>query len=357
MRRWILEGFFLLLLIALTAAFFRVLAPFLLDAFFAMVFVSLSWGILLFYERNLKVNRRVAAFLATLTDFFLVVIPLGLLATLFSIKTLGGIRTAVLAWPRTISQLSVQDVIAWLQSQPVIGQVATLVQSDLEAVISQAVDFLSRTAARFASRSVTGLSSLLFHLFILLFLMFFLFRDGQELNRRIRNLLPLSDEEAEGLLSDLRSTTAATLISTLLIGLIEGLLGGLLFVIFGLPSPLLFALLMALISMVPLVGTNLVLAPTGIVLLLQGRVAAGVVIIAMGLAGVAITQNIIKPKLLGDRSGLHPALALLAILGGIAWLGLVGFVIGPLLVSLFIVIWEQFGRRYRTALDSRNSGA
>jgi predicted PurR-regulated permease PerM len=111
---------------------------------------------------------------------------------------------------------------------------------------------------------------------------------------------------------------------------------------------------MAVISMVPLVGTNLILVPAGTVLILQGRVVAGLVIILVGLAGVAVTQNIIKPKLLGDRSGLHPALALLAILGGIAWLGIVGFVIGPLLVSLFIVIWEQFGRRYRSALDSRN---
>ena len=63
--------------------------------------------------------------------------------------------------------------------------------------------------------------------------------------------------------------------------------------------------------------------------------------IALGMAGVAITQNLIKPKLLGNRSGLHPALALLATIGGIMWLGLIGFLVGPLLASLFIVVWQQ----------------
>ena len=67
--------------------------------------------------------------------------------------------------------------------------------------------------------------------------------------------------------------------------------------------------------------------------------------ILLGLGGVAITQNVVKPKLLGDRTGLNPALALLATIGGIAWLGLIGFLVGPLLASLFIVVWQQFGKR------------
>ena len=355
MRRWILEGFFLVVLIGLTVAFFRVLAPFLLDVFFAMAFVSMSWPLLKFYEARFKVKRRAAALLVTLTDALLVLIPLGLLTAVFSIKTFGGIRTAVEGWPATISDLSTADVIAWLESIPVIGALASLVQSDLAALITDAVDFGSRTAARMVSRSVTSISATVFHLFILLFLMFFLFKDGQKLEARIRDLLPLSDDETAGLLTELRNTTAAALTSTVLVAFFEGLLGGLLFVIFGLPSPLLFASLMAVVSLIPLVGTNLVLVPAGVILILQGRLAAGIIIIAVGLAGAAVTQNIIKPKLLGDRSGLHPALALLAILGGIAWLGIMGFVIGPLLISLFIVIWDQFGRRYRTALESRNA--
>ena len=97
-----------------------------------------------------------------------------------------------------------------------------------------------------------------------------------------------------------------------------------------------------------------VLVPAGAILIVTGRVFSGITVIALGLAGVAITQNLIKPKLLGDRSGLNPALALLATIGGIMWLGLIGFLVGPLLASLFIVVWRQFGKRYQAELSTKD---
>jgi predicted PurR-regulated permease PerM len=108
------------------------------------------------------------------------------------------------------------------------------------------------------------------------------------------------------------------------------------------------------LSMIPLIGTNIVLIPTGLITLFSGRPAAGLIIMITGAVGVAITQNVVKPKLLGDRTGLHPALALLATIGGIAWLGLIGFLVGPVLAALFIVVWRQFARRYRKLLDGKN---
>lgn len=354
MRCWILEVFFLALVAALTVAFFRVVAPFLLDLFFAMLFVSLSWPLLRFYRQRLCLSPGWAAFGATASDLLAVALPAAALAAVFSVNAVGGLRALVSSWPGRISEVTPERAIAWVEGLPLVGSLAKLASADLTQLVREAVDFASRVAGRLARQSVTGLSTLLFHLFITVLLMYSLFRDGESLPGRIRTLLPFSDEEAGELLSELRGTAAATLVSTLLVGLMEGLLGGLLFLVFGLPSPLLFALLMMVISMVPLVGTNLVLVPAGAVLILQGRVAAGIVIITAGVAGVAVTQNVIKPRLLGGRTGLHPALALLSILGGIAWLGVAGFVIGPLVVALTLVIWAQFGKRYRTALDARN---
>ena len=354
MRNRILEGFFLLLLAALTIGFFRVVAPFLMDIFFAMILVSMSWPLMEFYNRHLGSKRGLAALAALVTDVLIVALPVGGLTTLFSIKTAGGIRDAISAWPERFSNFTAADVLSWLESLPVLGKAAKLFEANITNLLGEAFAFTSRFAADIASRSLAGFSAFVFHLFMLLFLMYFLFKDGDVLHKRVRQLLPLADADAEQLLLELKNTTTATLVSTLIIGLIEGALGGVLFLIFGLPSPLFFALLMVVISIIPLLGTNLVLLPAGIILLINGRIFADIVIIAVGLVGVAATQNVVKPKLLGGRSGLHPALALLGILGGIAWLGLVGFVIGPLLVSLFIVIWDQFGKRYKTMLRNRN---
>lgn len=109
------------------------------------------------------------------------------------------------------------------------------------------------------------------------------------------------------------------------------------------------------LSMIPLIGTNLVLIPAGALTILAGRPVAGILIIVAGAVGVAITQNVIKPQLLGERSGLHPALALLSTIGGIAWLGLIGFLVGPVLAALFVVVWRQFAQRYRRLLEGKNA--
>jgi predicted PurR-regulated permease PerM len=149
--------------------------------------------------------------------------------------------------------------------------------------------------------------------------------------------------------------TSATMVSTLIIGIIEGLFGGILFLIFGLPSPVLWGVVMLIVSMIPLVGTNVIIVPAGIVMIASGRYFAGIVIIILGLVGITLSQNLLKPKLLGNRSGLHPALVLISTLGAIIWIGVIGFLVGPLMASLFIVVWNQFGFKYREELDSRNS--
>jgi predicted PurR-regulated permease PerM len=134
----------------------------------------------------------------------------------------------------------------------------------------------------------------------------------------------------------------------------EGALATALFAVFRLPSPFLWGIIVMVLSMIPLIGTNLVLFPAGILTIVSGRPFAGLAILVAGTVGVFFTQNVVKPKLLGDRSGLNPALALLATVGGIAWLGIIGFLIGPVLASLFIVVWRQFALRYKTLLAGKD---
>jgi len=118
------------------------------------------------------------------------------------------------------------------------------------------------------------------------------------------------------------------------------------FLAFGLPAPFLWGMIMIVFSMVPLFGTNFVLVPASIILALSGRLVAGMLMLGISLAVVSFSQNLVKPILLGDSSGMHPALVLLATLGGIAWLGIAGFILGPVIASQFIVAWRLFSRYY-----------
>lgn len=351
-RRWVLEGFFLLMVVGLTAAFFRVMAPFLLDIAFAMVLAAVVWPALRWLERRIAVRRPLAALLTVLGALAAVALPVAFVAALLSLRTAGGIRAAVAAWPHAIARLSVGDLLAWARTLPVIGPVVGMMEPEIDRALRQAVEAGSAAAARFARQILSGLAAGIVHTALTFFLLYFLLKDGETLMARVRRLLPLSHREADELFADVRNTAGATLASTLVVGVMEGTFGGLLFLVFGLPSPLLFAMVMTVMSILPYLGTNGILVPAGILQIALGRPAAGAAIIAGGIAWVTFTQNVVKARLVGGRTGLNPALALLSILGGIAWLGVAGFVIGPLVVSVFIVIWDQFGRRYRVALQA-----
>jgi len=189
------------------------------------------------------------------------------------------------------------------------------------------------------------------------FILFFVFIDGPKMIDRIKELIPLGDKDTDELISEMGNMTKATIVSTLIIGLIEGVYGGLLFIIFRLPSPMLWGIIILFMSLIPIIGANVIIIPAGIITIISGRYVAGIIIICLGIAGILVTQNIIKPKLLGGRSGLHPMLILLSTLGGIAWLGIIGFLIGPMIAALFIVIWNQFGMRFKDELQSKHESS
>ncbi len=351
-RKWILEGFFLLIVVGLTAAFFRVMAPFLLDIVFSMVLAALVWPALRWLEQRMTIRRRLAALLTVAGALAAVVLPFAAVAALLSLSDVGGIRAAVAGWPQAVARLSFQDVLAWARSLPIVGPVVVVAEPEIVRVLQDALQAMSAAAGHLAGQILSGVTAAVLHTVLVFFLLYFILKDGEGLMARVRGLLPLSRHEADELFAGVRNTVGATFASTLVVGVIEGTFGGLLFLLFGLPSPLLFALVMIVFSILPFFGANGILVPAGIIQIATGRPAAGAAIILAGVGGVAITQNVIKPRLVGERTGLNPAVALLSILGGIAWLGVSGFVIGPLVVSVFSVIWDQFGRRYRAALDS-----
>jgi len=352
----VIEIFFLVLLVAFTYWFYRVLEPFVL-----IIFLALMFTIVLFprYERltaRLGGRRGIAAGIVVLLFFVIVAIPATVIGILVYAEAVAGYGAFAQRLPQLVASLREVSIQDWLAGLPIIGQYADVLQaSDLADIVRNAFSTTSNFILATTQRSFVSVSAAFGSFVLLLLVMFFMFYGGRELVTGIYNVLPIPNRELREIADDARRTTSATLISTFFIGVIEGTYGGVLFVIFRLPSPVIWGTVIMVLSMIPLIGTNLVLVPAGIILIVTGRLFAGITMIVLGLGGVAITQNVVKPKLLGDRSGLNPALALLATIGGIAWLGLIGFLVGPLLASLFIVVWKQFGKRYRTELDLKDT--
>jgi len=352
----VIEIFFLLIVVSLTYGFFLVMRPFILDIFLAAVFTSVLFPFFTRVSRRVGGRTGLASFLVVALVFFVVAVPASFIGILVYSEAISGYNAVIAQAPQLAARLSDITLLDWAGDIPIVGEYLQEIESvELSETFRDAVRAGSNFVLTATQRSFVSASSALINFIVILLLMFFFFQTGRQLLMSVYNVVPMPNRELREIAQETRRTTTATLISTLLIGIMEGLYGAVLFLIFGLPSAFLWGVIIMVLSMIPLIGTNLVLVPAGIILIAAGRVFSGLAMIVLGLGGVAVTQNVIKPKLLGDRSGLHPALALLSTIGGIAWLGLIGFLVGPLIASLFLVIWQQFAIRYRHELKDRDT--
>lgn len=168
-------------------------------------------------------------------------------------------------------------------------------------------------------------------------------------------LSPLKNEHERLLAEKFISISRATIKGTLVVGAIQGLLGGLAFWIVGVPSPAIWGLLMILFSIIPLVGSALVWLPAAIILLLMGQVWQGIFLLVVGFGVISLVDNILRPKLVGKDTQMHPLMIFFATLGGISLFGLPGFIIGPIVVSLFLALGEIYSIEFKSQLAEYNS--
>ncbi len=172
-----------------------------------------------------------------------------------------------------------------------------------------------------------------------LYVTFFLMRDGGKVGPAILQALPLEGSVTERLADKFISIVRATIKGSVVVGIVQGTLGAITFWIVGMPSVVLFGLLMAIASMLPAVGAGLVWVPAAIWLLATGQIWQAVVVVGSGLAIIGMADNALRPILVGRDTGIPDWIILVTTLGGIATLGLAGIVLGPLVAGLFLAAW------------------
>lgn len=178
--------------------------------------------------------------------------------------------------------------------------------------------------------------------FIMLYLLFFFLRDGAELARQVRAAVPLEEQQKRRLQLKFNRVVRATVKGNLLVAITQGVLGGLIFWFLDIPSVLLWAVLMAFLSLLPAVGAGIVWAPVAAFFLFTGAIWQGVVLGLFGVFVIGLVDNVLRPILVGKDTKMPDYLILISTLGGLAVFGLNGFVIGPLIAALFMSSWDIF---------------
>jgi len=183
----------------------------------------------------------------------------------------------------------------------------------------------------------------------MIFLIFFMLRDGEPIIKKIKGIIPLKNHHQNKIIKRFGSVTRAVVYGHFITALIQGMVGVLGLYIFGVKSPLVWGIIMLIACMIPFIGAPVVWFPLGVLKLIEGLTTnttsttiRGIGLLVYGFFIVASIDNLIKPKIIGDKAKIHPAIILLGVLGGLATFGVIGIVVGPLILSLFLTFAEIY---------------
>ncbi|WP_201451561.1 AI-2E family transporter [Hydrogenophaga sp. BPS33] len=328
------------LLVAATVAFVWILLPFygtiLWGAIIALLFTPLyRWLLPRMGER-----RNLAALTTLAAAIVVVVMPAVLVASSLAREAsqlYARIESGELKPAQTLRHMfdALPDWLTDLLARFGLGNFE-LLQRKLAQILTQGSQFIATQTLNFGQ----DLLGLVVGLFIALYLAYFLVRDGGALVRSIRMAIPLPPEDKQELLQQMGTVLRATVKGNLVVAVVQGALGGLAFWALGINAALLWAVLMAVLSLLPAVGAGLVWGPVAIWLFATGQTLEAIGLVAFGVLVIGLVDNVLRPLLVGKDTGMPDYLVLISTVGGIAVMGINGFVVGPVIAAMFVAVWD-----------------
>jgi predicted PurR-regulated permease PerM len=339
-KRRLSPYFLFALLILLAWASFRIVSVFLDYVLVALFLAYLTYPM---YRRLLRLVRNgpVASFIMLVTMTAGVIVPIGFL----SAQLVEEVRNVTV-------QLAGRDLGADLTQRIIqtFGLSATSEAGTAE-FIDGAIRSITEALKRWVAQLPSALAEAFVGVFILLYVMYYSYTDGPRLLDYIRDALPMQEGHRELLFDEVGKVVRAVMYGSVLTALIQAILGGIGFAIFGIHNVVFWSVIMFILALLPIVGPPLVWGPWGIYLLLQGERFRGIGLLIYSAILVSTIDNVIRPKLIGAHAQVHPVIILLGVLGGIVVFGFVGFILGPLILSIFLTILNVYRKEFATKLE------
>jgi predicted PurR-regulated permease PerM len=334
------DPFFLGLLGAISVAFFALLIGFWESILWAAVIGILFRPVQRRLTARLNGRTSLAAVLTVILIFFTVIMPAMLLASAVAAEA-GALYKRIQS-----GELDVGALVRWVQSfLPQAQEWSARIGVDLDAL----PDKLSATALKgsqfvgsLALRAGQNVASFVLMFFLMLYLLFFILRDGDVIMQHVYRAMPLADEQERRLFSKFAEVSRATVKGTLVVALVQGSLGGVIFVVLGIEGAVFWGVVMAILSLLPAVGAGLVWVPAAILLYVSDRWVQGTILMAYGVLVIGTVDNLLRPILVGRDTKMPDYVILFSTLGGLSVFGITGFVLGPVIAALFIAGWQMY---------------
>lgn len=332
---------FVLFLSAVTIAFFWILLPFYGAVFWGFILTVMFMPLNDYLLSKMPKKKNTAALLTLSVCLLIVIIPLIIVIialTQESAALYQKILTQGVSFD-TSFQFIISRLPEWaidLLNHSGITSLAEF-QQKISSSILQASQYIA------GKLFVIGQNILDFAIGfgIMLYLLFFLLRDGNELAARIRKIIPLANHHKTLLLIKFTGVIRATVKGNLVVAIVQGALGGLVFWFLGIEAALLWGAIMSVLSLLP-AGSGVIWVPVAIYFLATGAIMKGIILLVFGVLVIGLIDNLLRPLLVGKDTQMPDYLVLISTIGGMALFGLNGFVIGPVIAALFLTAWELY---------------
>ncbi len=323
--------FFFGLMTVVSYLVWSIISPFVSALALSAIIVTICYPM---YERILsytpKRNKSVASLLTTIIVLVIVIIPF-----LFITSTL--VKEAVSVYNiLSADQIDLQEKLSNLNN--FINTIAPSFDIDFSQFLKQTANFLTGSIGSFFA----GTASTIFLFFIALLGTYYFFKDGKAFTKKLVSISPLPDDQDEIILARLGRAIRSVATGTVLIALIQGTLTAFGLWLFGFERAVLWGTIAAFGALIPGVGTSIVFIPSVIYLAVLGEYVHMILLIIWGTSAVGLIDNLLGPYLMSRGNAMHPFLMLLSVLGGIAYFGPIGFIVGPVIVSLLLVLLELY---------------
>jgi len=341
------NNFLLLILASSSLALVAILSGFWKAIFWAVVFALLLRPVQDRLTQFHSTRRSLAAVLTLLAFVVLILVPTAVIATQI-VDGAVSVYTQLEALEVDMAQLLDRTDAVWPGVKPFLSALGIAPET-----ISQKASQVALKGARYLVSLIAGagenVAGLVIQLMMMLYLLFYLLRDGDATYQLLRSYIPLPDTQKDRFLTKFAEVSRSTLKGTLVVGLVQGGLGGLIFFILGIDGAIFWAAVMAILSVLPALGATLVWAPAGIFMILGGAWIKGIVLLAYGIFVISMADNILRPALVGRETKMPDYLVLFSTIGGLGLIGLTGFVVGPVVAALFLTAWQIYGEQRNQA--------
>jgi predicted PurR-regulated permease PerM len=341
--------FFIFLISGISILFIFIVRQFIMPVLLAAITVGLFSPLHRRLSEKMDGKRRITAAITTCAVFLIVLLPTAGIAyyVVDDLIRLGKHFTENI----TSIESQLNSVVFFLEKFPLIRSLNLSKLLGNHALTGYLQD-LGKLLVKYGGNALRDILRILLLVFIYLYCLFFFFKDGESILRRIFLLIPMPKKDTQEIFNKFVAVTRAMIKNTLIIGVIQGLIGGFAFLILGLSGPLLWGIVIMLLSSIPNIGAAIVWVPAVLFLFISGKTVKGIILFAVGVGLIGTVDYIIRPHLIGEEINIHKILILFGVLGGIALFGVFGIIIGPIIMSVFVTLWEIYAKVFSKELEN-----